>query len=368
LAPPPEPDGLRARAVAWVAGTLMPLRWLTVALAAVALAYAGALAWPTAEPWSWVALPAGLALAMVLRFSWAMLAAVLAGLVAAMASGAYGLWLGGYAVLAVTATVVIAVRLLRLLAFDARLERARDVGALVLVVPLAAAAPSLVLGAWVATAQAELWWPSGVAGWSILVLGMLLAGAAGLATDRRVLQALQPQADWRETLLALLAVVSALAALWALPQMGPALQLLTVLAVPLLAAALALRGHFTLAAGATLLGTLVATTALHDLGHPRRCAPSSAPRCSSGAPRAWPPCSAPMPRRWPGPARRSAGSGPSTARASAWPTGTSRRAPASHRPPGAPSPTSARGAGIRRPGWPRCIGTTSPSWPPPWRP
>jgi PAS domain S-box-containing protein len=265
LSKAPRLNGLRERVLAWVAGTLMPLRWVTVALAAVALAYAGALAWPPAEPWTWVALPAGLALAMVLRFGWSMLAAAVVGLMAALASGAHGLWLGAYAVLALAATVVFAVRLLRLLAFDARLERARDVGALVLVVPLAAAAPSLVLSAWVATAQAELWWPSGAAGWGILVLGMLLGAATGLATDRRVLQALQPQADWRETLLALLAVVCTLAALWALPQLGPALQLLTALSVPLLAAGLALRGHFTLAAGTTLLGMLVAATALRDL-------------------------------------------------------------------------------------------------------
>ncbi len=261
----PRLNGLRERLLAWVAGTLMPLRWVTVALAAVALAYAGALAWPPAEPWTWVALPAGLALAMVLRFGWAMLAAAVVGLMAALASGAHGLWLGSYAVLALTATVIVTVRLLRLLSFDARLERARDVGALVLVVPLAAAAPSLVLSAWVAKAQAELWWPSGAAGWGILVIGMLLGAATGLATDRRVLQALQPQADWRETLLALLAVACTLAALWALPQLGPALQLLTALSVPLLAAALALRGHFTLAAGTTLLGMLVAATALRDL-------------------------------------------------------------------------------------------------------
>jgi len=265
LAPLPQARGLRERILAWVAGTLMPLRWVTVALAAVALAYAGALAWPPAEPWTWVALPAGLALAAVLRFGWAMLVAVLAGLLVAMAGSVPGYSLQVYAALALMSTVVFAVRLLRLLNFDARLERARDVGALVLVVPLAAAAPSLVLSAWVAAVQAELWWPSGVAGWGILVLGMLLAAAAGLATDRRVLAALQPQADWRETLLALLAVVAALAALWALPQMGPALQLLTALSVPLLAAALALRGHFTLAAGATLLGMLVAAAALRDL-------------------------------------------------------------------------------------------------------
>ncbi|MCW5634989.1 MAG: EAL domain-containing protein [Rubrivivax sp.] len=193
-----------------------------------------------------------------------MLTAALAGLAAAMAGSVQSLSFGLYALLAVLATVVFAVRLLLMLGFDARLERARDVGALVLVVPLAAAAPTLVLSAWVAAVQAELWWPGGVAGWTILVLGMLLAAAAGLATDRRVLHALQPQADWRETLLAALAVVATLAALWALPQMGPALQLLTALVLPLLAASLALRGHFTLAAGGTLLSMLVAAVALRD--------------------------------------------------------------------------------------------------------
>ena len=267
MTPPYALDDLRDRALAWVAGTLMPLRWAMVALASVALAFAGALAWPPAEPWSWMALPAGLALAMVLRFSQAMLLGVLAGLGVAMATGAHGLWHSVYALLAVAATVAIAVRLLQLLRFDARLERARDVAALVLVVPLAAAVPSLVLSAWVASTQAELWWPAGFAGWSVLVLGMLLAAATGFATDRRVLQALQPQADWRESLLALLAVVASLAALWALPQMGPALQLLTALTLPLLAAALALRGHFTLAAGSTLLGVLVAATALNGIAH-----------------------------------------------------------------------------------------------------
>ncbi len=250
---------------AWVSGTLMPLRWTTVALASLALAYAGALAWPPGEPWTWVALPAGLALAAVLRFGWVMLAAVLAGLGVAMLGGVHDFSLGVSAALAVAVTVVIGVRLLRLMAFDARLERARDVGALIVVVPLAAAVPSMVLSAWVATVQAELWWPSGVAGWSILVLGMLLAATTGLATDRRVLQALQPQADWRETLLALLGVVGALAALWALPQMSFALQLLTALAMPLIAAALTLRGHFLLATAVTMLGMLVAAAALRDL-------------------------------------------------------------------------------------------------------
>ena len=70
-----------------MAGTLTPLRWATVALASVAFAYAGALAWPTAEPWTWVALPAGLALAAVLRFGWARRTAALAGLAAAVAGG-----------------------------------------------------------------------------------------------------------------------------------------------------------------------------------------------------------------------------------------------------------------------------------------
>ncbi len=256
---------LHARLRAWVASTLMPLRWVTAALAALALAYAGALSWPPAEPWSWVALPTGLALAMVLRFGWAMLVPVLVGLAGAMAGGLHQFSLGLSALIAVVATVFIAAYLLRLLRFDARLDRSRDVGALLLVVPLATAGPCIVLSAWVATAHHALWWPSGVAGWGILVIGVLLAASAGLATDRRVLQALQPQADWREALLALLAVAAALAGLWALPQLGPALQLMVMLAVPMLAAALALRGHFTMAAATTLLGMLVAATALRDI-------------------------------------------------------------------------------------------------------
>ena len=262
---PSSIDGLRARSLAWVARTLMPLRWATVALASLALAYAGALSWPPAEPWSWIALPTGLALAMVLRFGSPMLVPALAGLAAAMAGGLHGLAMASGALMAVTITVFIAAWLLHVLGFDARVERVRDVGALVLVVPLAAAAPCLILSAWVAAAQHDLWWRSGVAGWAVLVLGSLLSAAAGLATDRRVLQAFQPQADWREALLALLGVAATLAGLWALPQLDLALQLAAVLALPMLAAGLAMRGHFTLAGSATLLGMLVAATALRDM-------------------------------------------------------------------------------------------------------
>ncbi|MBL8325777.1 MAG: EAL domain-containing protein [Rubrivivax sp.] len=248
-----------------LAGSMAPLRWLTVALASVALAYAGALSWPPAEPWSWVALPTGLALSMALRFGWAELVATLVGLLLAMLGGMHGIASSLGALAAVGATVLIAVRLLRLFMFDARLDRPRDVAALVLVVPLAAAAPCLVLSAWVASAHQDLWWRSGVAGWGILVVGMLLGVSAGLATDRRVLATLQPQADWREGLTALLSVAVVLAGLWALPQLGQALQLLSALALPLLVAGLALRGHHTLGAVAALLGMLIAATALRDM-------------------------------------------------------------------------------------------------------
>jgi diguanylate cyclase (GGDEF)-like protein/PAS domain S-box-containing protein len=255
------------RLQSWLAGlgASALLRWSTVALASLALAYAGALAWPPAEPWSWLALPTGLALAMMLRFGWAEFTAALLGLAVAMLGSAMGSAIAWGALAAVAATALIAARLLRLLMFDARLERPRDLGALALVVPLAAAAPCLVLSAWVASAHHDLWWRSGAAGWGVLVVGMLLGATAGLATDRRVLAALQPQADWREGLLAFLAVAAVLAGLWALPQLGPALQLLAALAMPLLVAGLALRGHLTLGAMAAVLGLLTAATALRDL-------------------------------------------------------------------------------------------------------
>jgi diguanylate cyclase (GGDEF)-like protein/PAS domain S-box-containing protein len=250
----PEPGPARATLV---------LRALAIGLASLALGFAGGLTWPLA-PWGAMALPLGLALATLWRWGPVTFAAALLGaLVSQLGLGQPVLQaLGAAATLGASAWTARV--LLRAASFDARLERARDIAGLVVMLPLAAAVPVALLAATLpappalgslgAPSTARVLFTGGV----LLVLGSLVSTLTTFALDRRVLHALQPQAPWPETLLAALGIVSAWALLWLMPGSSP-LGLALALMWPLVVfTAIALRGHLTMAASGLLVAMLLA--------------------------------------------------------------------------------------------------------------
>lgn len=267
---PPWP----APAAAWRHPAAAGLRAAAVGLAALMLAYAGGkgLALP---PWSALAWPAGLAVAAAWRWGRPVLAGVAAGVFVA------GLGLGqawdsaAVAGLTLALAALLAHAALDRAGFDARLERAGDVLALVLAVVLAAALPAaLIVAAWLALRGGAAPWATLATGWAALGLGGLGSAAAVLAWDRSVLHALQPGAAWRGRMMgtALAAAVLLLLA-WA-PRQGPA-GLAAILFLPhVVATAFVLRGHLALAAGFLLLATLPAAAAL--VGSPQAWAAGAA--------------------------------------------------------------------------------------------
>ena len=239
--------------------SLRATRAFTVALMCVLAGYAGAIALPL-PPWSAMALSAGVALAMALRWGPSCALGAVAGVPLTLLTMSIAPATVLVVTVALSAGVLAALRLLRVLAFDRRLDSARDLRWLVLAV-CGVAAPLAALVAvsglrWTVGAAHGPWPATLAAAWCTLSVGMLLTAFPLLTLDRRVLHAVQPPTRLPTTLLLTFAPLLA-AALLASPVAGaggPARALL--FAPPVLLVALAVR------AGAPLASTLLFVLAL----------------------------------------------------------------------------------------------------------
>ncbi len=253
---------------AWHAGATAGVRMAALAVAALVLAAAGGL-WLPCPPWNALSLPAGLALAALLRWG----RPALVGCVAGLALGLLGLgWPPGQTLmctLATAAAVWAAQAALQRLRFDARLERAADCATLAACVGLVAALPlalasSLGSAAGLPASAEALEWLLG--GWCTLGLGMLGSCVATLAFDRSVLHALERGAPWRRTLAGGAAVLGMLWLIWLAASPRSPLAALALFVPPVVVLVLALRGQLALAASGLLAaGVLAAATATTGL-------------------------------------------------------------------------------------------------------
>ncbi len=244
-------------ATGWNAAGATLLRVGAVALAALALAYAGGLSLAL-SPWNAIALPLGLALGTTLQRGRGALAGAVAGtLVATLSLGQpWSLALLGTAVVGFGALGGQAV--LRHLGFDPRLDRVSDLAALVGVVAGVVALPgALALAAWLTATRGHDPLNAVLGGWCVLGLGGLSAAVAVLALDHDMPQLLQPGQSWRDALAGSLAVALVLWLLSMAPGAGAALAALALFLPLLVVVALTLRGQLALAAGGLLAAGLV---------------------------------------------------------------------------------------------------------------
>ena len=237
-------------------------RWAAVVLMAFALANAGTLI-VDLPPWAGLALPGGMALATAVRWGRSQLLAAAVGVLAARLS------LGQAPLDAVieagclTAAVALGLVVLHKRRFDSRLDRPRDLLALLtatggvvapaLTLLLSAAGASTGAPALHATPVSTLLLP-----WVVGTLGLLTSAIPALALDRRALHAFQPGAAWQEPAMAAASVGVVWLALWSATgqALGPAAMPL-VLFLPLVTTAvLALRNHLAMA-GTGLLGSVL---------------------------------------------------------------------------------------------------------------
>lgn len=233
------------------------VRSMAVALACLALGLVGGLAQGLA-PWAALSLCAGVGLAASMRWGRSVLVGAALGLATALVA------LGQPALEAVFASSVLLVSgalahaALARAGFDTRLDRAWDIGALVVAVAVAAALPgALVMAVWV-TATTQLAPLHAFAlGWAVLCLGILLSALPVLAIERRALQALQPESPWLEPALSAAAIVVMLWTLWMAAGSSAALASVAAYLPHLLVVCLALRRRLALATSALLLATLL---------------------------------------------------------------------------------------------------------------
>ena len=232
-------------------------RILAVGLASLALGLVGALSQGLA-PWGAVALCTGVGLAASLRWGRAVVAGAATGLlIALLALGdSTGVAIFSSAVLLIS--VALARGALARTAFDARLDRAWDVGALALAVAVAAALPAaLLMAVWVTATTQRTPLAATALGWTVLYLGMLLAALPVLSIERRALHALQPQSPWLEPSLGMAAVAVMLWSLWMAAGSRSALAPVPAYLPHVLVVALALRRRLALASSALLLAALL---------------------------------------------------------------------------------------------------------------
>jgi diguanylate cyclase (GGDEF)-like protein/PAS domain S-box-containing protein len=233
------------------------VRNAVVGLACLALAGVGGLSQGLA-PWGALSLCAGVGLAASLRWGLPVLAGAASGLLVAL------LALGEPVMGAVCAAVVLwpscalAHAALTRAGFDARLDRAWDVGALTVAVAVAAALPAaLLMAVWVTATSQRTPLAAVALGWAVLCLGMLLSALPVLALERRALQAMQPDSPWLEPALGAAAAAVMLWSLWMAAGSHAALAPVAAYLPHLLVVALALRRRLALASSALLLATLL---------------------------------------------------------------------------------------------------------------
>jgi diguanylate cyclase (GGDEF)-like protein/PAS domain S-box-containing protein len=241
----------------WNARAVDTLRIGAVGLLSLLLAFAGGVSLPL-SPWTAIALPCGLALAVIWIWGRIVLVGATAGLLAALLS--MGLpWMPSLlSALALVGGALLSRTALERVGFDARLERAIDVASLSVAVALTAALPTaLLLSIWVAGNTGAEPWTVLITGWCVLGLGMLVTAMAALAVNRGMPQALQPGATGRDAVLGVAAIALVLWLLWAAPHVRSPLAAAALFAPHVLVVALALRGQVALAASGLLAAGLL---------------------------------------------------------------------------------------------------------------
>ena len=277
--PAPRPEGPAAGTRRLNRSLAAGLSVLSIGVAALMLSYAGSLSLAL-SPWSAIALPAGLALAALMRWGYLVLLGAVVGTFVALLGSGMPAGDASVGALAMGLAALLAHTLMRRLDFDPRLERAVDVGVLALGVLVGAALPAtLALAAWFPGDAGLGALQALAAGWVVLGLGMLAAGTAVLSFDRGVLHALQPTGQgeapgWRGPLLAGLPAAAALLLLWASPGLRSPLGALALLLPLVLVAALAMHGRLAIGSSFLLLASLLvagsstrAATIWTDIGH-----------------------------------------------------------------------------------------------------
>ncbi len=255
-APSGQPQGLRQRLARRGRAAIENATLATaIALGGLLAAYAGAIALPL-PPWGALALSGGIALAAMLRFGAGPGFVAHLGTLLALLTLSVPPSVSLVAVAAQAAGSMAALRLLRSVGFDARLDRARDTGwlafaAAAVAAPVTALTVSSALR-WT-TAAAEVSAPAvALGGWAALALGTTMAAFPLLALDRRLARVLQPGPRLAGTLLLVAAaLLPSLLFAPARQAVGPAAALL-LFAPPVLLLALAVRAGAPLA-GAVLL-------------------------------------------------------------------------------------------------------------------
>ena len=258
-------------AVMWQASANALLRAGMQAMAAMLLAYAGALALNPWGPWAAMGLPAGLALAARWRGGRSAWAGSLLGVLPALLSLGIAPWLALLAIALLGAATWVGWRVLRRLRFDTRLERGHDIAALAVVGSVVVAAPVAVAVGMGATSVAL---GGGAAllliggGWVALALGVVAGSTAALALERSLVNTAEHlRPSWRSLTGLGLMLLAAAAAAW-VP--GPGLPWLNAVALvlpPVLLVMLALRQQFTWAScGVVLVGLLGASLSVESSG------------------------------------------------------------------------------------------------------
>jgi diguanylate cyclase (GGDEF)-like protein/PAS domain S-box-containing protein len=260
-APAPASPGPRAADQRLNKSLAAGLSVLSIGLAALLLSYAGSLSLAL-KPWSAIALPAGLALAALTRWGPAVLVGAVVGTFIALLGS--GMRIGDAAVgaLAMGLAAMLAHGLMRRLDFDARLERASDVGVLALGVIVGAALPAtLALAAWFPGDAEHSAWEALSVGWVVLGLGMLTTATAVLSFDRGVLHSLQPGTGWAQgwpgLVLAGVPALAALVLLWASPMARSPVGAAAMFLPHVVVAALAMHGRLALGSSFLLLASLL---------------------------------------------------------------------------------------------------------------
>jgi diguanylate cyclase (GGDEF)-like protein/PAS domain S-box-containing protein len=246
----------------WQLATSRATRTVAVALGCLLAGYAGALALPL-PPWSVLALSGGLGLAVVLRWGMAGTVGVVPGVLLALLTLSVPPAAAIVAVVAQAAGLVLATRALKGLAFDPRLDRARDVRWFVLVVAgVAAPAVAAVVTSGLRFAMPVAvgdWFNTFLAGWVTLAIGMLLIAVPVLTTDRQLLHLLHPTPPRLAAALAVLVAAVAMALLLSSSAvLSTVAGKLLVFGVPPLVLLVALRIGTPVAAAALLTFAIVA--------------------------------------------------------------------------------------------------------------
>jgi diguanylate cyclase (GGDEF)-like protein/PAS domain S-box-containing protein len=256
-----KPRPLQQVVAQWRAGTLRLTQSLAIAFAGLLAAIAGTMALPL-SPWSALALSGGVVSAATLRWGAGSGLSAAAGTLIALIALSLPAISTLVAAVALIVGVLAGVRVLQRVAFDARLDRDRDVRWLVFAVCLIAA-PVMALVAcsglrWTTPTPSSGWLTTFAAGWATLATGMLLSAFPLLAVDRRLLKALQRRRRLPVTATLVAATLLATALIGSSSVGASATGRLLLFVPPAVLVVLAVRAGAALAACELLIVALVA--------------------------------------------------------------------------------------------------------------